>query len=78
MADPLNPITPSIVAPERFSMLRRERVEKNRQERDNKKNGAPRAFPAPLETENTSSDKPGEHKESEQYKAKGKILDINA
>jgi hypothetical protein len=77
MADPVNHIIPSTVAPERYSVLRRDRDEKNRKEHHNR-NSAPRAFPAASETENTSADKPDEPKEPGQENVKGKILDINA
>lgn len=77
MADPVNHIIPSTVAPERNFVLRRDRDKKNSKEHHNK-NGAPRAFPAAPETANTSADKPDEPKEPGQEKVKGKILDINA
>ena len=77
MADPVNRIIPSTVAPERYSVLRREREEKNRNKHRNTI-GARGAFPASSETENISPDNHDEPNESSQDKAKGKILDINA
>jgi hypothetical protein len=77
MADPVNRIIPSTVAPERYPVSRRERDERNKKEPQQKAAGKPKASPV-ASADTTPS---GEHDDgiaSNNDAVKGKILDISA
>jgi len=77
MADSVNRIIPSPVAPERYPVLRRERDEKNKQE-SQPKDGGNQGSRAPSASETPPLGEPDDEIESRNDKAKGKILDISA
>ena len=78
MADSVNRIIPSATAPERYSVLRRELGEKNRQEPQQKNGDRQEAFPGPSTAETIPDAEHDDREESKSQKAKGKILDISA
>jgi hypothetical protein len=73
MADTINRIAPSTIAPERYPVSRRERDEKNRKESQHRSQQDLPAFPA-----TDSADARNEISESNNDKTKGRILDIDA
>jgi len=77
MADSVNRIIPSTVAPERCPVSRRERGERNRKEpqQDTDKQ---KPFPVASAADTTSADDHDETAGSSKDKTKGKILDISA
>lgn len=78
MADSVNRIVPSTVAPERHPIARRDRDERNKREPRQRNPDKPRGFPISSAANPTPA---GEHDkivESNRDKTKGKILDISA
>jgi len=76
MADSINRIGPSTIAPERYPVSRRERDERSKKEAQQKDGDKPKAFPVCPVTE--PLDAGDEIAESSKDKIKGKILDIDA
>jgi hypothetical protein len=76
MADSINRIGPSTIAPERYPVSRRERDERSKKEPQQKDGDKPKAFPVFPVTE--PLDAGDEIAESSKDKIKGKILDIDA
>lgn len=76
MADSINRIGPSTIAPERYPVSRRERDERSKKEPQQKDGDKQKAFPVFPVTEPV--DAGDEIAESSKDKIKGKILDIDA
>ena len=78
MADSVNRIIPSTVAPEPYPILRRERDKRNGKEPQREDGGNQGEPPAPSASGITPAGDHDDATESMKDKAKGKILDINA
>jgi hypothetical protein len=76
MADSINRIGPSTIAPERYPVSRREREERSKKEPQQKDGDKQKVFPLFPVTE--PLDAGDEIAESSKDKIKGKILDIDA
>ena len=74
MSDSINRIVPPNIAPERYSVVRRQRDDSGGKKQQSS-NGFSGSAPASTEADHTLADRDDEHK---QPKAKGKILDISA
>ena len=78
MADSVNRIIPSTVAPERYPVLRRERDEKSKKEFRQQDADKPNAMPQSSAGDTASFAENDDGITAKTDKAKGKILDINA
>jgi hypothetical protein len=75
MADSVNRIVPSTIAPAHYPVSRRERDEKSRKEHQHKDNDKQKAVPVFPVTDTVGAH--DETRESSKDKTKGKILDID-